>query len=416
MSNWIAVICLILLACAICGRVAAMFGQSRVVGEIIAGVLLGPAVLGAGFPTVSSVVLAPDSMEVVRALGELGLIILMVEVPWHTNGCGLRQGERRASFLIAALGIALSFTLGCLIGGWSKASIAPAEPYWSYVVFSGIAMSVTALPVLVRIIQEHRGMDGPVGKLALSAAVHTDVFAWCALALVLTLQLGGAASIFESLLRLAGLAVYAAMTLLVLRPWLKKHTRITFLGERSRVTIALLYCLASAQLTAMLGFHEAIGALMAAYVFHDYCSMEQAWRRWIGRFGHLFLTPIFFAGSGIQVSLNSFSEPSLWLWLLMYLLAGTLGKVLGSYTGARLSGLTPIHSLEVGVLMNTKGLVELVILGVGLQAGVLSESSYSIFLLLAIVSTILTNPLMALLGWWAYRNASVCKDSTKIGV
>ncbi|MFG0325280.1 cation:proton antiporter [Pseudomonas sp. zjy_15] len=404
MSNWIVLVCLILLVCAVCGRVAIVLGQSRVVGEIVAGVLLGPTVLGAWFPQVSAKVLAPDSMEVVRAFGELGLIMLMVEVPWHAAGLGQRRGEQRAPALIAALGIVMSFSLGCVIGAWSKASIAPTQPYWPFVIFCGIALSVTALPVLVRILREREGINEQAGQLALSAAVYTDVFAWCALALVFTLQFDGAAGLYEGLFRLAGLAAYAALTLLLLRPWLKKQAAVTSLGERSRAAAAFMYCLASAQLTGMLGFHQAIGAVMAAYVFYDVCSMEEAWRRWIGRFSHLFLTPIFFAAAGIQVSLSAFSEPSLWLWLLLFLLGGTLGKVLGSYIGAWMSGLRPINSIEVGVLMNTKGLVELVILSVGVQVGVLSESSYSILLALAVVSTVLTNPLLGLLAWWACRN------------
>ncbi|POF85488.1 cation:proton antiporter [Pseudomonas putida] len=184
----------------------------------------------------------------------------------------------------------------------------------------------------------------------------------------------------------------------------KKQAVVTSLGERSRVAAAFMYCLASAQLTGMLGFHQAIGAVMAAYVFYDVCSMEEAWRRWIGRFSHLFLTPIFFAAAGIQVSLSAFSEPSHMAMAAVVLAGGTLGKVLGSYIGAWMSGLRPINSIEVGELMNTKGLVELVILSVGVQVGVLSESSYSIFLALAVVSTVLTNPLMGLLAWWPCRN------------
>ncbi|MFB4391940.1 MULTISPECIES: cation:proton antiporter [unclassified Pseudomonas] len=190
----------------------------------------------------------------------------------------------------------------------------------------------------------------------------------------------------------------------------------TVLGERSRVALALLYCLFSAQVTAMLGFHEAIGAVLAAYVFHDLFSMEHAWRRWVGRFGHLFLTPIFFACSGIQVSLGAFSDPTLWLWLLLFLVGGIVGKVLGSYVGARLSGLTPKVSLELGVLMNTKGLVELVVLGVGLQMGVLSESSYSVLLMLALVSTALTNPLISLLNRSARKSDAGYNVSPHTGV
>lgn len=398
MSNWIVLVCLIMLACEVCGRVATMLGQSRVIGEIVAGILLGPTLLGACFPQVSAKVLTADSMEVVRALGELGLIMLMVEVPWHAAVFGQRREGQRAPALIASLGIVLSFSLGCVIGAWSKASIAPAQPYWSYVIFCGVSLSVTALPVLVRIIQEHGAIDGQAGRLALSAAVYTDVFAWFALALVLTLQVGGSAGLSESVLRVAGLAAYAGLTFLVLRPWLKNRVFHTVLGERSRVAVALVYCLASAQVTAMLGFHQAIGAVMAAYVFHDLFSMEQAWRRWIGRFGHLFLTPIFFACSGIQVSLGAFSEPALWLWLLLFLLGGTVGKMLGSYIGARASGLRPMVCIEIGVLMNTKGLVELVLLGVGLQVGVLSESSYSVLLVLALILTALTNPLITFLS------------------
>jgi Kef-type K+ transport system membrane component KefB len=398
MSNWLVLVCLILLACAVCGRVATMLGQNRVIGEIVAGILLGPTLLGAWFPQVSAKVLTPESIEIVRALGELGLIMLMVEVPWHAAGVGEWRGGQRAPALIASLGIVLSFFIGCVIGAWSKPSIAPTPPYWSYVIFCGVALSVTALPVLVRIIQEHGGIDGQAGRLSLSAAVYTDVFAWFALAMVLALHLGGAGGVSESLLKVCGLLAYAGLMFVVVRPWLKNRIAHTALSERSRVAVALVYCLGSAQVTAMLGFHQAIGAVMAAYVFHDLFSMEQAWRRWIGRFGHLFLTPIFFACSGIQVSLAAFGEPSLWLWLLLFLLGGTIGKVLGSYIGARASGLRPIVSIEVGVLMNTKGLVDLVVLGVGLEVGVLSESSYSVLLVLAVVSTALTNPLISLLA------------------
>ncbi|WP_409489130.1 cation:proton antiporter [Pseudomonas promysalinigenes] len=407
MSSWLVLVCLILLACAICGRVATMLGQSRVIGEIAAGILLGPTLLGTWFPQVSAKVLTPDSIEVVRALGELGLIILMVEVPWHAAGVGIRPGRQRAPALIASLGIVLSFLLGCFIGAWSKASIAPTQPYWSYVIFCGVALSVTALPVLVRIIQEHPGIDGQAGRLALSAAIYTDVFAWLALALVLVLRVDGPAGLLEGLIRIGGLAGYAGLIFLVIRPWWKNWTGYSELSERSRVAVAFVYCLTSAQITALLGFHHAIGAVMAAYVFHDLPSMQQAWRRWIGRFGHLFLVPIFFAVAGIQVSLGAFTEPGLWLWLLLFLLGGAFGKLLGSYIGARIVGLRPIVSIEIGLLMNTKGLLELVVLGVGLRAGVLSEISYSVLLMLALSSTVLTS---LLFGLWGLRLHKAAPD------
>ncbi|MBF8774364.1 cation:proton antiporter [Pseudomonas fulva] len=296
-------------------------------------------------------------MDVVRALAELGLIMLMVEVPWHAAGGGKHPREQRASASIASCGIVLSFFLGCVVAAWSKASIAPTQPYWSYVIFCGVAVSVNALPVLVRIIQEHGGIDEQAGRLALSAAVYTDVFAWGALALVLTLHISGAAGPFESLFRLSGLAVYASLTVLVVCPWLRSRISHTAQSERSRFAITVFYCLLSAQVTAMPGLHQAIGAVTAAYVFHDLFSIEHAWRRWIGRSAHQFLTPIFFVCSGIQVSLSALNEPSVWQWLLWFLLRGKVGQVLGSYIGARIYGLKSInYSWDVDECESARGI------------------------------------------------------------
>lgn len=415
-SGWIVSVCFILLACAFFGRLAKKIGQNKVIGEIAAGITLGPTVFGAWFPQASTLIFSPDSVPILKALSELGLIILMFEVPWHASGSGRGQKKQLSSAFIAFLGIALSFVAGGVMGIYSKEAIAPAQPYWAYVAFCGIALSVTALPVLVRIVQDNSYINAQVGGMALSAAIYTDLFAWFALALVLALQFSGEASVVNSLFRVFGLIAFFVLSFRVLRPLVRHSLLFSSLDERSKVGIALVYGLFSAEVTALLGFHQAIGAIMAAYVFYDVPSIESAWKKWIGRFGHLFLTPIFFATSGLQVSLGAFSELSLWLWLLLFIIGGSLGKILGSYISGRMSGLAPRESIELGMLMNAKGLVELVVLEVGVKAGVLSETSYTVLLLFSLISTVLTPPSILLLNRYVRKNQGGCSSSQGAGV
>jgi len=386
MVTWIPLVCLVLILCVICGRFAILIGQSRVIGEIGAGVILGPMVTGSLFPEMSRKIITPEALEILQALGELGLIILMVELPWHS---GIAKPECRISrgpVLIAMMGVVLSFSIGCSVGVVAKNSLAPTQPFLPFVLFCGIAASVTALPLLLRLIQDRDDISELARQTALTAAVYTDLFVWAALVAVITVQSNGMSDLFESACRASALAAYAAIAILILRPWLKSHTHIMSVSQSTKAGIALVSSLMSAQLTENLGFHHAIGAMIAAYVFYDVDLMRQAWERWVGKFGKLVLLPIFFACSMIQFSFQEPLPSDFMFWIVLFFTSGVIGKVAGSYIGARISGYEPKVSFEIGVLMNAKGVMELVLLNVGLRLGVLSEISYIALVAVSVVS------------------------------
>lgn len=407
MSHWMLQVCLILVVAITLGRVAEKLGQSRVIGEIAAGLLLGPSVLGTIFPTVSQFLFFTESLNNLKVLAELGLVLLMFEIAWHAPAGPAPKPavSRLAPVTIAVFGMFISFAIGCAIAAFSKSAMAPDKHFWSYVLFCGLALSVTALPVLVRIIADTKAISAQSASYALSSAIYTDVFAWMGVALLVAFHAMSETNVLLSLVKTISLIGYFGFSICVVRPLVSRLQ----LGNGSaashvRLTLALCYCLVSAEVTTRLGFHQAIGAIVAAYVFCRMPGLEKQWENTVGKFSSTLLTPLFFAYSGLQASFGSISEGSAWGWLAIFILGAFVGKIGGSYLGARISGLTPTTSMEVGVLMNTKGLVELVVLSIGLQLGILSVTAYSVLLVLALFSTVMTTPLLNL--WMHYSRSN----------
>lgn len=399
MSHWMLQVCLILVISILLGRIAEKLGQSRVIGEIAAGLLLGPSILGALFPTVSDFLFFTQSLSNLKVLAELGLVLLMFEIAWHTPA-GRADNSLMAKLTpitIALFGMLISFFVGCAIAILSKATMAPDRAFWPYVLFCGLALSVTALPVLVRIIADTKNIGTASASYALSSAIYTDMFAWLGVALLVAFHSMSEMGVLQSLLNTLGLVGFFAFSFYVVRPLVSQWRFGSGEGtEHIQLTTAFCYCLISSEITAKLGFHHAIGAIVAAYVFCKMPGLEQRWSNVVGKFSSAFLTPLFFAYSGLQVSFSSFSEGSVWGWLAIIILGSFVGKIGGTYLGGRVCGLNPSTAIEVGVLMNTKGLVELVVLSIGLQLSILSTTTYSIFLIVAVVSTAMTTPLLTL--------------------
>ncbi|MFJ2538800.1 cation:proton antiporter [Pseudomonas sp. NPDC087614] len=403
MSHWMLQVCLILVVAILLGRLAEMFGQSRVIGEIAAGLLLGSSVLGALSPAVSGFLFNTDSLSNLKVLAELGLVLLMFEIAWHApvGQTADRPVSRLAPITIALFGMLASFVIGCAIAIVSKAALAPDKGFWSYILFCGLALSVTALPVLVRIIADTRKIQADSASYALSSAIYTDIFAWLGVALLVAFHSMSETDVLQSLIKTLALLGFFLVSFYLVRPLVLRIQFGSAAGSlQLRITLAFCYCLISAEITGRLGFHQAIGAIVAAYVFCKMPGLEQQWSQTVGKFSSLFLTPLFFACSGLQASFGAFSQGSIWGWLAIFILGSFIGKIGGSYLGGRLSGLKPSTSLEVGVLMNTKGLVELVVLSIGLQLGILSVTTYSVLLVLALFSTVMTTPMLNL--WVQY--------------
>ena len=407
MSHWMLQVCLILGVSILLGRMAEKLGQSRVIGEITAGILLGPSVLGALSPIFSEFLFFTESLRNLKVLAELGLVLLMFEIAWHMPA--QRSGEGAAAkfapITIALFGMLSSFLIGCVIAVLSKKDLAPDKALWSYTLFCGLALSVTALPVLVRIIADATNINAESASYALSSAIYTDVFAWLGVALLVSFHSMGATDLLDSLIKTLLLIAFFLLSFYMVRPLILNWRLMNSTGGVSvQLSIAFCYCLISAEITARLGFHQAIGAIVAAYVFCKVPCLQLNWENVIGRFSGTFLTPLFFAYSGLQASFGSFSESSVWWWLGLFVVGSFFGKIGGTYWGARICGLPSATAMEVGVLMNTKGLVELVVLSIGLELGVLSATTYSVLLVIALVSTVMTMPL---LNVWMQRSLRI---------
>jgi Kef-type K+ transport system membrane component KefB len=411
MATWMVQISLILIVSVVLGRLAEKVGQNRMVGEIGAGLLLGASVLGVLWPEGYSVLLFTDSLEDLKVLADLGLVLLMFEVAWHTSSLHAKK-ERNAiltPLVITLFGVSLTFLIGCLIATVSKESVAPDIAFWPYVFFCGLALSATALPVLIRIIARLKNISASTASVALSSAVYTDVFAWVGVAFLAASYSAGKTSITGALISILSLIGFCGISFFVIRPLISLlyREREAKRNNGIQLVVVICYCLASAEVTSQLGFHQAIGVVIAAYVFCKVPGLKRAWTRTIGNFAHIFFIPIFFAYSGLQVSVGYFSQFDTWLWLGIFLVGGFLGKVVGTYLGGRICGLSPTIAMEVGLLMNTKGLVELVILSIGLQLGVLSEKAYGIFLIVALLSIVMTPPLLTFFAKLCRRDANV---------
>ena len=327
MSNWVIQICALLIVSYLFGQVAKKLGQSRVVGEISVGILLGPTFLGSFSPSTNIDLFHPQSLDVISGISELGLIFLMFEVPWHTTSLAGEKLKKIVPGAIALFGIGLSFCIGCIIGFFSINELAPNKPLLPYMLFFGIALSVTALPVLVRIVREHRNVGASAAAISLSAAIYTDVFAWLGLTLILAAQLSNAQSLNTGLLNFLGLITLIITVMWFIKPLVKRCFILKGnKNDHAKLVGAIIVGCGFAQLTSWLGFHQAIGAVLAGYVFLGVSGFAETWKKSVTGFVDFLLTPIFFVYSGLQVSLSFSGALTMWLWLLILIIGGCFGK------------------------------------------------------------------------------------------
>ncbi|SDU35707.1 cation:proton antiporter [Amycolatopsis keratiniphila] len=376
-------IAVILLAAKVAGRLMGRIGQPAVVGEIAAGVVLA-AVLRGG--DVAEVVLPGEVKDALHAIATVGLVLFMFTIGHEWNPRQLRN-KGRAAVGIALGSTLLPFALGAGLAVWLAKTHYSAEPLM-FVLFLGTAMSITALPVLARIVAD-RGLTGStVGGLAVACAAMVDVVAWVMLAVIVAI--GGGSSPWQMLL----VVPYVLILVFAVRPMLARAlSRFTGRGGFGSI-LAVLFLSAAA--TEWLGMHFVFGAfLFGAALPH---KEEPAVRRQVEEIGTLcrtFLLPIFFVTAALDVDISGLHLDGLGE-LSLILLVAIVGKAGGSYAGARLCGLRPGEAASIASLMNARGVTEIVVLQVGLQLGVLDTRLYSLMVLMALITTALTGPLLTL--------------------
>ncbi|MBZ5521029.1 MAG: cation:proton antiporter [Acidobacteriia bacterium] len=400
---------------ATCRVIAVLFrslGQPSVVGEMFAGVLLGPSILGAFAPRLSVILFPPSSLASLNALSQIGLIIFMFLVGLGMNPSELRN-HSHVTLLASHTSIALPFGLACVLSLYLYPRLSDnSVSFTSFSLFMGAAMSITAFPVLARILSERNMLQSRLGNIAIACAAVDDVTGWCILAYIVLLirARSSAASVW---LTLAGALAFALLMVGGVRRLVGRFE--TLYRERGELTdnawaIMLLLVFLSALCTEWLGIHLLFGAfLMGVIMPRDGRFVRYV----IDRFEVLsvvLLLPLFFAFTGLRTSIALVKGQTMWGYCALIILTAIAGKLGGSMAASRMMGLPVRESAGLGILMNTRGLMELVILNIGLDLKVISPALFSMMVLMALVTTFMTTPLLKLI----YREEPAMVASAEI--
>ena len=383
------------------GMLFARMRQPQVVGEMIAGIMLGPSVLGAIHHGAAQRLLFPEhSINLLNILSQLGVIFFLFLVGLEFD-FDLVRNRGRATILTALSSIIVPFVLGLAVSLFLyRRGLFGSAPRLPAALFIGAAMSVTAFPVLARILTERNLQRTKLGAAAIAAAAINDVAAWVILAFVVAIahSAAGQAGGHGGALRTVALsAFYAAVMFLGVRPFLRRLQLIyDRQGRLSQnvVSVVFLLILISSWATERIGIHAMFGAFLLGVVMPKGTQFVRHITEKLEDFTVVFLLPIFFAFTGLKTSIGLLNEPSLWLYTVLIVATACLGKFGGAAAVARLTGSSRRESSAIGILMNTRGLVELVILTVGLQFGVINDKVFAMMVIMALVTTFMTTPLL----------------------
>jgi Kef-type K+ transport system membrane component KefB len=396
----IAQIATIMIVARLMGWLFHRFHQPRVIGEMVAGILLGPSLLGWAAPGVSATLFPPASLGYLNALSQIGLLLFMFLVGLEMDLEQLRK-LGRAAMTISLASIIAPFILGFLLAVYLYSRLsAPNVNFTGFALFMSIAMSITAFPVLARILTERNMLRSRVGAVSITCAAVNDVMAWIILAGIIVL-IRSSNPTLPLWMMLAGLGVFVLAMLFVVRRAL--HRLVAHFERQGGLThdilaVILLLVMASGWMTEFLGVHALFGAFLAGAIMPRHHELSgELWRRCETLVVTLLL-PLFFAFTGLRSSIFLISGAQMWLYCAVIIALAIIGKLCGSLVAARIQGMSWREAAAVGVLMNTRGLVELIILNIGLDLGILSQTLFSIMVLMALVTTFMASPLLS----WIY--------------
>ncbi|HXI83485.1 MAG TPA: cation:proton antiporter [Verrucomicrobiae bacterium] len=388
----------ILAAARLAAKIARLLGQPRVVGEIVGGLVLGPSLFGRLFPAQFDFVFKSISPVPMIILSQVGLALLMFQIGLEFDFSHLRDKKTRAAvFSVSAAGIVLPFALGWFIGDWSHASLAPEINPLGYRLFLAVAMSITAIPILGRIMMELGITKTRIGAIAITAAAMDDVTGWTLLAIVSALTVSEF-SLQTFALKLALLAAFLLISLFIVRPLLKKMVDAykpanEFLPhDLMAIMIGLIFVYGL--ITYSLGVFVIFGGFVLGMLLHDHPEFVAAWKRTVSHFVSVFFLPIFFTFTGLRTNVNGLDSLALWGWCLVIIGGATFGKFFGCSLAARFCGLSWADSGCLGIMMNTRALMELVVINVGFDLGVIPPNVFTMLVLMAIFSTVITAPFL----------------------
>ena len=389
-------IVVILIFAGVFRRLFRWIGQPPVMGEMVAGIVLGPSVLGLLFPGAVSFLFPESSLLTLRLLSQIGVVLFMFVVGMELNIQHLRE-KGTSAVMISHASIIVPFLLGAGLSVFLYRDLAsPGTSFHAFALFIGVAMSITAFPVLARILEDRKLSQTHLGAIAITCAAVDDVTAWCILALVIALvkATGVEISAITILLTLS----FAGVMFFLVRPQLARVIKEpdSQLHRRRLIPLVLTILLVSAVITETIGIHALFGAFLAGVVMPPSTEFRIFLKDKLEALGSYALLPLFFAFTGLRTQIGLLTEWQDWLMCLVIILVAIAGKLGGSMLMGRWTGMSWSQSFAIGVLMNTRGLVELVVLNIGYDLGILSGRIFAMMVLMALVTTFMTGPLLSL--------------------
>ena len=381
----------------ILGRLFRWIGQPPVVGEVIAGILLGPSLLGRIAPGAAAYVLPSSVAPSLGVVAQLGVMLYMFLVGLQLNA-GLLRGRAHATVATSHASIVAPFVLGSLLALFLYPRLSTsAVPFTSFALFMGVAMSITAFPVLARILTDCGIAQTDLGVVALTCAAADDVTAWCLLAFVI----GIAQAKVEGALAVVALAIgFIATMFLAVRPLAARL--LARPGDRApgreAIALALVCMLFSALATEWIGVHAIFGAFLFGVVIPHDSGLARILTERLEDLVVVLLLPAFFAFTGMRTRIDLVTGAPAWLSCGLVILVATTGKFAGTFAAARLTGMDWRGAASLGILMNTRGLMELVVLNIGLDLGIISPALFTMMVLMAVATTVATTPMLGLVS------------------
>lgn len=377
------------------GKLCIKIGQPRVIGEMVAGIMLGPSLLGYFWPAATEFILPEHAQPALKIVAQIGVVLYMFLVGLELNA-GLLRSRAHATVMISHASILTPFALGTIVALWLYPHLGTGNvSFRSFALFMGVAMSITAFPVLARILTDRHMECTELGVIALGCAAIDDVTAWCLLAFVVGVtnaEVGGAVQTVIFAL------AYLAVMFIVVRPLALRYLQKGSIHPQRRMAVWVLVALLLSALTAeYIGIHAIFGAfLLGAIIPHD-SDVAIDFQHKLEDIVKILLLPAFFAYTGMRTEIGLVSGWEAWMFCGVIILVATLGKFGGSFAAAKLSGFDTRLSAALGILMNTRGLMELIVLNIGLELGVISPKMFAMMVIMALATTFATTPVLQLL-------------------
>jgi len=374
-------------------------GQPGVIGEIFAGIFLGPSIVGAYFPEFSAFIFPPDSLGNLKFLSQVGLILFMFVVGMELDLKVLRTKAHEA-VLISHISMICPFMLGTGLAYYIYLDYAPANiPFLPFALFMGIAMSITAFPVLARIVRERELTRSPIGTLVITCAAADDISAWCLFAAVVAIVKAGSLVTAGYTIFLA--VIYVIIMIKVIRPFLIKLSNVAPKENLGKGKVALFFILVllSSYVTELIGIHAIFGAFMAGVIMPPDFNFRKIFTEKIEDVAVIIFLPLFFVFTGLRTQISLLDNEQSWKICGIITLVAVIGKFAGSAIAAKFVGQSWKNSIIIGSLMNTRGLMELIILNIGYDLGILSPAIFAMMVIMALATTCMAGPVLDFMDW-----------------